>query len=105
MQAQINLIKSTQHLPLTCGTCRLLNPYSNSVASPEQEHDLDLLHFGSIGQDEYEKYIDYYILNVASTNPPLWKKKLVTLSERKFSKRQVSQLEDRKVCISAKVHA
>ena len=58
MQAQINLINSTQHLPLTCGTRRLLNPYSNSVASPEQEHDL--LHFRSIGQEEYEKYINYF---------------------------------------------
>ncbi len=88
IQAQIALIKSTKLLEPTSTNRGLINPFSNRIASPEQEHDL--LQFRQIGTTEY---IAYYILKQASIHAPDRKKRLVTFSDRKVSKSKVSQLE------------
>ena len=74
----------------------LVNPFSLKHTTQEQNHDL--LQFRIIGQDEFEKHVSYYILKHVSVHPPLRKKRLQTLSERKVTKRQMTQLEkDRRV--------
>ena len=78
-------------LPLAKENRGLVNPFSKQKATPEQENDL--LKFYTIGQSEINKYIAYYILKQASVQAPQRKRKLCTFSERKPSKRQVSQLE------------
>ena len=92
-RAQITLMLSNQFLPLLCSTNNsdLINPFSKKHATPPQQHDL--LHFRSIGHEEFEKHVEYYILKKASVHPPQRKKRLQTLSERKSTKRQINQLE------------
>ena len=96
IEAQINLLNSAQNLPLQSTNCELINPFTNKKATPQQQHDL--LQFRHIGQEEFEKYVAYYILKQASVHPPQRMKRLLTFSERKATSRHVSQLEkDRRV--------
>lgn len=96
IEAQKSLLISTPHLPLLRTQHELGNLFTEKHATPEQQHDL--LNFREIGQDEFERHVAYYILKEASVHPPLRKKRLQTLSQRKTTRRQLSQLEkDRKV--------
>ncbi len=97
-EAQINLIKSAQLLPLPSSDRGLVNSFTKKNATPEQQHDL--LNFRTIGQEEFEKHVAYYILKQASVYPPQRKRRLLTFADRKPSKRQVSQLEkDRRLVL------
>ena len=94
--AQRNLMLSVEYLPLEITNMILCNPFKKKVATSDQQHDM--LQFRSIGQDEFDRHVAYYILKGASTNPPLRKKRLLTLSQKKATRRQVTQLEkDRRV--------
>ena len=61
---------------------------TQTKATPDQEHDL--LSFFAIGSGEFDKHIQYYILQAASTTAPQRKKQLATFAEKKG---KVSQLE------------
>ena len=92
IRAQINVIESASLLEIVESSRGLVNPFTKKKATPEQEHNL--LSFRDIGQAEFEKYISYYILRQASIHLPRRKRRLATFSERKPSKRQVSQLQE-----------
>ena len=88
-------------LPLVCANHELVNQFAMKYATPEQQHDL--LHFQDIWQDEFERHVAYYIIKEASVHPPLKKKRLQTMSQRKVTRRQISQLEKDKQCLHKKL--
>ena len=69
----------------------LKNPLCKRNPSPEQTHDL--LKFPEIGQEEFDKYIEYNITGKASVNPTQRKRKLCTLADKKVNKRRMTQLQ------------
>ena len=96
VRAQISAIKSAGLLKIVESNRGLINPFSKKKATHEQEHDLSS--FRDIGTAEFEKYISYYVLRQASIPLRRRKRRLATFSQRKPSKRQMSQLErDRKL--------
>ena len=96
VRAQISAIKSAELLKIIESNRGLINPFSKKKATHEQEHDLSS--FRDIGTTEFEKYVSYYVLRQASIPFRRRKRRLATFSQRKPSKRQVSQLErDRKL--------
>ena len=96
IDAQRSLILSAEYLTTTSTNQELYNPFSKKFATTEQQHDL--IHFRHIGQNEFERHVAYYILKEASVHPPIRKKRLLTLSQRKASQRQITQLEkDRRI--------
>ena len=66
----------------------LLNPFSNKRATPEQQHHL--LHFRQMGSVEFEKYIEYYILQQASVYVQNRNKHLLTFSDKRIGRSRVS---------------
>ena len=78
----------------------LINPFSQKLATPEQSYDL--LHHRTIGQKEYEQYVMAVYFKTPSTHATTRKKKLLTFSERKSTKKRITQLEkDKKLLLSA----
>jgi hypothetical protein len=68
----------------------LVNNLNNTVATATQQHDL--LHFGEIGQNEFENYIAYRILNKPSTTTKYRKKRLQTFTISNTSKTKSKQI-------------
>ncbi len=87
---QMQAIKTSGLLNVTTSTC-LENPLCHKKASQEQQ--CDLLVFRDIGQSEFDKYIDYYILRKSSIQVSQRKRKLSTFGEVKINKRGFSQLQ------------
>ncbi len=87
---QMQAIKTSGLLNVTTSTC-LENPLCHKKASQEQQ--CDLLAFRDIGQSEFDKYIDYYILRKSSIQVSQRKRKLSTFGEVKINKRGFSQLQ------------
>ena len=102
IEAQIQLMLSTGFLPNLCTNHELVNQFVMKYPTPEQQHDL--LHFRNIGQDEFERHVSYYILKEASVHPPMRKKRLQTLSQRKVTRRQLSQLEKDRQMVQKCLH-
>ena len=69
----------------------LQNPLCHKQATVEEQHDL--LVFRDIGQGEFNKYIDYYILGKSSVHVSQRKRKLATFCEKKVNKTAMSQLQ------------
>lgn len=101
INAQRNLILSAKHLQSTTTNQRYAIFFQKTCNS-EQQHGY--LQFRSIEQDEFERHVAYYILNEASVHPPLWKKRLLTLSPKKTTWRQVKQLEKDKKMVQKCLH-
>ena len=80
----------------------LSNPYSKKPSTPQQREDL--MNFYSIGESEFEKYVEYNVLRRPSTCAPNRKRKLLTFSERKITKTQVNQLEKDKKLVTKCLH-
>ena len=59
--------------------------------TPEQMHDL--LNFREIGQTEFERRVEYYILRSPSVRPPKRQKRLLTFTEKKSRPKKVSEVE------------
>ena len=62
------------------------------------------MNFYSIGEKEFERYVEYNILRRPSTNAPNRKHKIVTFSERKVTKTQINQLEKDKKLVTKCLH-
>ena len=80
IKSQINYIKTKTLLEVMESDRGLINPFSNKKATFEQHHDL--LNFREIGSAEFNKYIEYYILKLASVHVqsncrPLQQRRLV----------------------------
>ena len=105
IQLQTNVVKAKKLFEITIDDRGLINPFTNKHASPDQLHDL--LNFREIGNSEFNKFIEYYILHQASIKLPGRKKQLLTFSNKKPSKRHTNQLErDRRIvqkCIHKKI--
>lgn len=82
------------------GTNRgLINPFTKKEAIAGQCHDL--LHFRSIGQQEFLLRIASVQLKQPSVNAPNRKRRLQTFTERKVTKSRLTQLEKDKKLVLA----
>ena len=102
IKAQRNLMLTAEHLLLESTAKVLCNPFAKKVATSDQQHDM--LQFRSIGQDEFDRHVAYYILKEASVHPPLRKKRLLTLSQKMTTRRQVTQLEKHRRMVQKCLH-
>ena len=104
IQAQTSLLLSAEYLKTgsTNQELHVYNPFTNKSATIEQQYNL--LHFRTIGQDEFERHVAYLILKEVSVNPPIRKKRLLTLSKRKATSRQVTQLEKDRMVVQKCLH-
>ena len=76
----------------------LCHLFQQKQPSPEQIHDL--INFRKIGQTEYERRVEYFVLRNPSVKAPKRRKRLLTFTERRATKRKVSEIErDRKLQI------
>lgn len=87
---QVKAIEASGLLPLT-ESAHLENPLCNKTATAEQEHDL--LAFREVGEEEFNKYVEYYVLGNASINTAQRKRKLATFAEKRVCKRSLTQLQ------------
>lgn len=69
----------------------VVNVFSGKQATAEQQHDL--LNARNMGDQHYENYVTHHILQEPSTNPPLRKRRLVTMAPPKTTKTKISQKE------------
>jgi len=72
----------------------LVNFLAKIKASPEQEKDL--LNFHSVGQKDYEGYVDYCILRVHATTGTQRRRRLTTFSTKQKERKRVKQIEKQK---------
>ena len=77
--------------PITTTNRGLINVFSGQKASTEQSHDL--LAFRQIGLSHYENYVKTRILKEPSTKTAVRKRRLLTFSDKKMTKRKISQLQ------------
>ena len=86
-------ITDAQLLPITqTSTNRgLINTFTNSLATPEQAHDM--LAFGIIGEEALDHYITHVIIGEPSTTNVVCHCKLLTMASPKATKRKQSQKE------------
>ncbi len=87
---QKKVIEASGLLDVTDNT-GLKNPLCKKIPSPEQTHDL--LNFRAIGQEEFDKYMEYYITSKSSVAPVQRKRRLCTFNEKKVNKRKLTQLQ------------
>lgn len=87
---QIQAIEASGLLALT-EIAGLENPLCKKTATADQEHDL--LAFRNIGQDEFNKYIEYSVLGKSSVTFSQRKRKLATFGEKRVSKKVLTQLQ------------
>ena len=66
---------------------------SSKKKSTSTEQEYDLMNFRKIGQAEFERTIEYYILRKPSIQPPKHRKNLLTFTERKSRRKRVSGME------------
>ena len=70
----------------------LVNVFTGTKATPEQTYDL--LNARKLGKQGYTNYVSHHIIKVSSVlNPPVRKKRLLTMTPLKFTKRRLSQKE------------
>ena len=65
--------------------------FNKKDLSPDQSHDL--MNFRHIGQTEYERRVQYFILRTPSIKTPKRLKRLLTFTERKSRRKKVSDIE------------
>ncbi len=70
------------------------NIFERKRALPEQEHDL--LRFRSIGQQAFEQFVKYRLLNEPSTEAPIRKKTLHTFTTTTLQMKIIKQTEKEK---------
>lgn len=69
----------------------LINTFTNSLATPEQAHDM--LAFRIIGEEALDHYITHAIIGEPSTTNVVCRRKLLTMASPKATKRKQSQKE------------
>ncbi len=70
------------------------NIFERKRALPEQEHDL--LRYRSIGQQAFEQFVKYRLLNELSTEAPIRKKTLHTFTTTTLQMKIIKQTEKEK---------
>ena len=73
------------------GSSELRHLFNRKDISPEQSHDL--MNFRDIGQAEFERRVQYYVLRTPSVKTPKRQKRLLTFTERKSKRKKVSHIE------------
>ena len=83
VNAQINKLQSdTSTFPAKHSqSTELQHLFNHKPLTKEQTHDL--MNFRDVGQNQYERYIDYYVLRTPSVKPPKHRKSLLTFTERR----------------------
>ena len=88
---QMHQLQKATSLTLNSPEKSLRHLFQQKQPSPEQIHDL--INFRKIGQTEYERRVDYYVLRKPSVKAPKRRKRLLTFTERRATKRKVSEIE------------
>ena len=91
VQAQIQCIEENSLFNLHETDRGLINPFSNKVATPEQEYDL--LNYRFMGNKAFLEYVLSTVLKQPSTSTTIRKKRMQTFSEKKPTRKKLSQLE------------
>lgn len=68
--------------------------FKMKVPTPQQVYDL--LNFRKLGESEYKRQIDYFILRSPSVKPPKHRKSLLTFSEKKTRQKKSSAIEKKR---------
>ena len=80
MMDECDMLSSTPTEP------QLRNPLTDTIASPEQMHDL--LNFRKIGQAAFEDHVRYCILHTPTADTPHRRKHLQTFGSTKQTKKK-----------------
>ena len=93
---EMNVRSQVQKLELSSITASntdscLRHLFNKKDLSPDQSHDL--MNFRHIGQTEYERRVQYFILRTPSIKTPKRLKRLLTFTERKSRRKKVSDIE------------
>ena len=89
IQAQATKLASESHLTAKSQASPIICIFSRKGVSPDVAEDI--MTFCSIGQNEFERFVEYNILQPPSV-PKHWKR-LCTFSERKALAKRVSDVE------------
>ena len=91
VQAQVQKLKTDSVSFPKFHASNLQHLFNSKAITPQQSHDL--LNFREIGQIEYQRNVDYYILRTPSVKPPKHRKSLLTFTERRVRQKKGSQIE------------
>ena len=75
----------------TCTCSSLCHLFNKKDLTPDQVHDL--MNFRQIGQAEFERRVEYFILHTPSVKSPKRQKRLLTFTERRSRRKKVSDIE------------
>ena len=94
--AMLDFMEECNMIPDSQEHNELVNPFTNTLATPGQMHDL--LNFRQIGQTEFDNHVNYRILKTLSADVPCRHKRLQTFGSTKKVKRKLKQIEhDKKI--------
>ena len=98
IQAQTRKLAFESHLTAQSQPSPIIHIFSRKRVSPDVAEDL--LTFCSIGQKEFERFVEYNILQAPGVQVPKCRKRLYTFSECKPVAKRVSDVEkERKIQI------
>ena len=96
IQVMLDMMDECEMLSSTPTEPQLRNPFTDTIASPEQMHDL--LNFRKIGQAAFEDHVSYRILHTPSADTPRRRKRLQTFGSTKQTKKKIKQMDrERKI--------
>ena len=98
IKAIVSAIEKYKMLEVTQTNRGLINPFTSAKATDQQA--LDLLNFRTLGLQEFNSRINYYILREPSSKAPMRRKRLQTFTIKKVSKRASQLDKDRKLVLS-----
>jgi len=100
VQSQLRVVQQANVFNILSKNRGLYNPYTSTVATPAQAHDL--LNFRKIGEEEFHHRISFYILKQPSVEAPNRKRRLQTFSNRQARKKKLTKAErDSQLILSA----
>ena len=91
VRSQMLQLEKATSLTLNSPEKSLCHLFQQKQPSPEQIHDL--INFRKIGQTEYERRVEYFVLRNPSVKAPKRRKRLYSFTERRATKRKVSEIE------------
>ena len=91
VRSQIQSLKSSSINASNTGSSTLQHLFKKKELSPDQIHDL--VNFREIGQAEFERRVQYFVLRTPSVKTPKRLKRLLTFTERRARQKKVSDIE------------
>ena len=96
VQVMLDMMEECEMMSHVHKEPQLRNPFTGTIATPEQMHDLLNLH--EIGQAAFEDHVNYRILRTSSADAPCRRRRLQTFSSTKKNKKKLKQIDrERKI--------